>query len=77
MTKQQKYYEFLKSKVCIAPETGLDISIPLIKFKDGRFGLAIELNSESFRDGLQYLRAAELDRVSPTLFDVFEIERAG
>ena len=30
-----KYIDFLKSKIDIAPETGLDIEIPLIKFKDG------------------------------------------
>lgn len=31
----EKYIEFLKSKIDIAPETGLDIQVPLIKFKDG------------------------------------------
>ena len=35
MTKQEQYYDFLKLKVCIAPETGLNIEIPIIKFLDG------------------------------------------
>lgn len=43
--------------------------------KAGRKGIATELNPESFRDGLQYLRAAEMDRKSPSLFDVFEINK--
>ena len=30
-----KYEEFLLSKMCLAQETGLDIKVPLIKFKDG------------------------------------------
>jgi DNA modification methylase len=32
---RQKYMDFLKSKVEIAPETGFDTDIPLIDFKDG------------------------------------------
>lgn len=38
LTKEQKlenYLKFLQSKIEMAPETGLDIKIPLIKFKDG------------------------------------------
>ena len=32
----EQYLQFLKSKIDIAPETGiLDIEIPLMKFKDG------------------------------------------
>lgn len=30
-----KYINFLKSKVCIAPETGIDVSVDNIKFNDG------------------------------------------
>ncbi|MDR1097837.1 MAG: DNA methylase N-4, partial [Tannerella sp.] len=33
--KKDKYIDFLKSKISIAPETGFDIDIPLIKFADG------------------------------------------
>ena len=36
MTKQEQYFEILKSKVCIAPETGLeDYKLPNIEFCDG------------------------------------------
>jgi len=36
MTKQEQYFEFLKSKVCIAPETGIsDFTCPEITFNDG------------------------------------------
>lgn len=37
MTTKEKYIEFLKSKIEIAPETGLSIKIPMIKFEDGTF----------------------------------------
>ncbi len=35
MDKRDKYIEFLKSKIEIAPETGLSIKIPMIEFNDG------------------------------------------
>ena len=31
----EKYIEFLKSKIDIAPETGIDLNVGLIEFKDG------------------------------------------
>ncbi|MDR2928222.1 MAG: hypothetical protein LBV41_08510, partial [Cytophagaceae bacterium] len=34
--KREQYIDFLKSKIVIAPESGFDIEIPLIKFKDGQ-----------------------------------------
>ena len=37
MTPKEKYIEFLKSKIEIAPETGLCITIPFIKFNYGTF----------------------------------------
>lgn len=40
-----------------------------------RKAIGTELNSEYFRDGLQYVRAAEIQAVSPTLFNVFELEK--
>jgi len=33
--KRENYIDFLKSKIEIAPESGLNIEIPLMKFKDG------------------------------------------
>ena len=35
MNKKEQYIEFLKSKIEIAPETGLQIDVPLIAFEDG------------------------------------------
>jgi SNF2 family DNA or RNA helicase len=35
MKAKEKYIEFLKQKIEIAPETGFDIEVPLIKFQDG------------------------------------------
>lgn len=35
MTKSENYINFLKSKIYLAPETGLHINVPLIDFKDG------------------------------------------
>lgn len=32
---KNKYIEFLKQKIYVAPETGLDVEVPLMKFKDG------------------------------------------
>ena len=34
--KRDEYISFLKGKVKTAPETGFDIDLPLIKFKDGK-----------------------------------------
>lgn len=44
-------------------------TVPYCAIKLGRKGLATELNFEYWRDGLSYLREAELDQLSPTLFD--------
>jgi hypothetical protein len=33
--KKEAYLNFLKSKVEIAPETGINIEVPIIEFKDG------------------------------------------
>jgi DNA modification methylase len=41
----------------------------------GRKGIGTELNAEYWRDGLSYLRAAELDVAAPTLFDLAECEK--
>ena len=48
MTPKEKYIEFLKSKIEIAPETGLAIEMPMIKFEDGTF-----LKPHQ-RDGIQW-----------------------
>ena len=44
--------------------------MPYCAVKAGRRGRASELNEDYFRDGLAHLRAAEVEAVSPTLFDL-------
>lgn len=50
-------------------------TVPYRAVKLGRKGFGVELNSEYFRDGLSYLRAAEMEANAPTLFDMIEHER--
>ena len=66
-----KYYDFLKSKMAIAKDTGFEISPNDLNKKD-RFGIGIELNSDYFRDGVGYCKAAESSIDAPTLFDFME-----
>ena len=47
-------------------------TVPYCAIKLGRKGLATELNYDYWRDGLTYLREAELEATSPTLFDLME-----
>ena len=51
-------------------------TVPYCAVKMGRRGLATELNYEYWRDGLSYLREAESDVLSPTLFDFMEFEES-
>lgn len=55
------------------PFAGL-FTVPYRAIKLGRKGSGTELNHVSYTDGLQYLRAAEIDAVSPTLFDLMDIK---
>jgi hypothetical protein len=59
--------------VVFDPFAGL-FTVPVRAIKMGRIGEGTELNHESFRDGMQYLRAAESDKLSPSLFNVYETE---
>lgn len=49
-------------------------TVPYCAVKMGRKGLSTELNEEYWRDGLEYLRDAESERVSPTLFGLMDFE---
>lgn len=49
-------------------------TVPYCAVKLGRRGLGVELSYEYFRDGLTYLREAETDVLSPTLFDFMGFE---
>lgn len=60
-----------KGELVFDPFAGL-FTVPVRAVKMGRIGMGSELNPESFRDGLRYLREAEQDVLSPTLFSVFD-----
>lgn len=47
-------------------------TVPYCAVKLGRKGLSTELNPEYWHDGLTYLREAETEVSSPTLFDLWE-----
>ena len=53
------------------PFAGL-MTVPMQAVKMGRYGYGVELSPEYFRDGLGYLRAAEDELNTPTLFDFVE-----
>jgi len=42
--------------------------------KLNRRGFGVELNAEYWFDGLQYLRAIEINKTMPSLFDIIEHE---
>ena len=79
-----KYQDFLRSKIDIAQESGLQISpdeinpILLPHQIDAviwaiRKGRGVELNTDYFRDGLGYMMEIEQSVISPTLFEVESI----
>lgn len=45
-------------------------TVPKTAIKMGRYGVAIELNSDYFRDGVAYCKAEEENIETPTLFDL-------
>jgi len=55
------------------PFAGL-FTVPFRAIKMGRIGIGNELNPESFRDGVSYLRSAEQNALSPSFFDLMDIE---
>lgn len=55
-------------------ETVLDffggiMTVPYVAVNMGRYGIGIELNSDYFRDGVAYLKSADVQQNAPTLFD--------
>lgn len=62
-----------KGDLVADPFGGL-MTTPFRALLKGRKGFATELNPESFKDGLFYLRKAEFDLEAPTLFTVEEID---
>lgn len=49
------------------------MTVPMMAIKMGRLGYGIELNADYFRDGVGYLRQAEREIESPTLFDFIDM----
>ena len=47
-------------------------TVPYCAIKLGRKGMSTELNYDYWRDGLTYLREAECEQTSPTLFDFMD-----
>ena len=62
-----------KGELVFDPFGGIQ-TVPYCAIKMGRKGLSTELNYDYWRDGLTYLREAELEQTSPTLFDFMEYE---
>jgi hypothetical protein len=52
------------------------MTVPYRAVLKGRRGIGVELNPAYFRDGVQYLKAAEAKTSMPTLFDLVEEEDA-
>lgn len=50
-------------------------TVPARAVKLGRRGRACELNPESFRDSIAYLRCAEIEVESPSLFDMEDLKK--
>lgn len=51
------------------------MTVPMMAVKMGRYGIGCELNNTYFRDGVGYLRAAEDDVLTPTMFDLLPDDR--
>lgn len=60
-----------KGDVVFDPFGGIG-TVPYCAVRMGRKGLSTELNFDYWRDGLTYLREAEMEQTSPTLFDFME-----
>lgn len=48
------------------------MTVPYVAVKMGRHGRGVELNTAYWRDGVRYLREAEVGRSAPSLFDCLE-----
>jgi hypothetical protein len=58
-----------KGDLVADPFAGL-FTVPYMAVKMGRRGFGTEINVDSFRDGLVYLKAADIEVNAPTLFDL-------
>lgn len=62
-----------KGEIVFDPFAGL-FTVPFRAMKAGRVGIGTELNHESYRDGLFYLKKQEIDMSTPTLFNVISTD---
>lgn len=62
-------------EIVLDPFGGL-MTVPYMAVKLGRKGYGIELNLDSFRDGVGYLKQAEEQKTAPTLFDFVQKEES-
>ena len=60
-----------KGEIVFDPFGGIQ-TVPYCAIKLGRKGMSTELNYDYWRDGLTYLREAECEQTSPTLFDFMD-----
>jgi DNA modification methylase len=49
------------------------MTVPVVAVKSGRYGIGCELNADYYRDGLGYLKQADIEATMPTLFDFMNI----
>lgn len=63
----------MPGEVVLDPFAGL-MTVPFRAVQLGRKAIGIELNESYFLDGAAYCKAAELKALSPTLFELMEIE---
>jgi len=48
------------------------MTVPYRSVMLGRYGFGCELNSQSWKDGLSYLKLADEERSAPSLFDALD-----
>ena len=60
-----------KGETVLDPFGGL-MTVPYMAVKLERKGIGIELNAESYKDGLVYLKSADEEVGAPTLFDILD-----
>lgn len=64
-----------KGEVVFDPFAGL-MTVPYRAVLLGRYGRGVELNPDYFRDGIHYLRGAEIEAKTPSLFDAMDFKEA-
>lgn len=57
-----------EGEVVYDPFGGL-MTVPVTAVQMGRYGIGCELNPDYYRDGLGYLKQADIEATMPTLFD--------